>query len=180
MGKYLNHGTQFQSKNDLHCFLNKLSSHYMFGISLQGQRFECKQGPEHNKKKNPVSKPRCPAVPLKIGCKWHVTFTGTTRIVKGNCSKAQYDLTLPVLVTGCNCEHNHDLSKQNMVAVFKRSGDLLQNLSLHAMFYLCNMLEHSPQQVEGGLLWSVLSNCYPGAVKWSAMQICNLFNFLQS
>ena len=173
MGKYLARGTQFKSKNNLHCFLTNLSSHYMFGICKHGQRFECNQGPERKKKKNPAFKSRSSAVSLKIGCNWYVSFTGTSRIVKGNDSRAQYDFTLPVIVTGCNCDHSHGLSKQNMVAVFKRSGDLFQNLSLHAMFYLCNMLEHSPQ-VEGGLLRSVLSNCYPGAFKWSAMQVCNL------
>ena len=135
MGKYLAHGTQFKSKNDLHCFLNKLSSHYMFGISTHGQRFECKQGPKRKKKKkNPASKSHCSSVSLRIGCNWHVSFTGKSRIVKGNDSRAQYDFTLPVLVTGCNCNHSHGISKQNMVAVFKGSGDLFQNLSSHAMF----------------------------------------------
>ena len=174
MDKYVSVQTVFQSKCDLHSFLGKLSSHYMFGISSQGQRFVCKNGHERKSKKDPSSNTiRSRAPSLKIGCGWYVSFTGTVRSVKGNDSRAQYDFTLPVRVTGCNCDHNHDLSKQNMVAVFKRSGDLFQNLSSHAMFYLCNMLEHTPQ-VEGGLLRSVLSNCYPGAFKWSAMQVCNL------
>ena len=186
MTKYLSTDQVFLSKEALSLFLTKLAFKYTFAVSLNGQKFVCKQGHKRSKKDS-QSKPDSPQGPkanrstpvsYKLDCKWHVSFTGTVRKANGPGKKNQYDLTRPVKVTSCECKHNHTCDKQNLVAVIQRSGDLYQNLSSHAMFYLCNLLEHS-SRVDGNLIRSVLSNCYPAAFKWSAMQISNLCTFVQ-
>lgn len=187
MTKYLSPDQVFLSKEALSLFLTKLAFKYTFAVSLNGQKFVCKQGHKRSKKDS-QSKPDSPQGPkanrstpvsYKLDCKWHVSFTGTVRKANGPGKKNQYDLTRPVKVTSCECKHNHTCDKQNLVAVIQRSGDLYQNLSSHAMFYLCNLLEHS-SRVDGNLIRSVLSNCYPAAFKWSAMQISNLRTFVLS
>ena len=123
------------------------------------------QGPKANQA-TPVS--------YKVDCKWHVSFTNTVRKANGPGKKNQYDLTCPVKVTSSHCDHNHVCDKQsfNALVIYIRTYPL-------TLCYFFNLLEHFAR-VDGNLIRSVLSNCYPAAFKGSTMQISNLHTFVLS
>jgi len=182
MTKYLSTDQVFLSKEALSLFLTKLAFKYMFAVSLNGQKFVCKQGHKRSKK-DLQSKPDSPQGPkanqatpvsYKVDCKWHVSFTNTVRKANGPGKKNQYDLTCPVKVTSSHCDHNHVCDKQsfNALVIYIRTYPL-------TLCYFFNLLEHFAR-VDGNLIRSVLSNCYPAAFKGSTMQISNLHTFVLS